>query len=87
MYTPKFLAKCVKDIAIQGVSVGKVYCIEYEMGLKKICIETKLTVKIVFQEEDWFYEHFEPIRCISCSDREYCNNYHSGREYACYGFS
>lgn len=82
----KFLAKCVKDTTIQGIKVGDTYCIEHEIDFKVIYNETETTFEPVFGNKDWFYEHFEPVRCISCADRNYCRTYDDGREYSCYGF-
>lgn len=81
-----FLAKCILDTTIDGISVGSIYRTEYSVNYKIIYNETKTTYESVIGSRDWFYEHFKPVRCNSCGDRDYCNTYCDGREYACYGY-
>lgn len=82
----KFLAECVKETTIQDIKIGSVYCVEHELDYKVLYNETKKTFESVVGNKDWFYEHFSPIRCVCCGDREYCKVYQEGRDYACYGF-
>lgn len=82
----KFLAKCIANTTIQGINVGKVYCVEHDLDYKVIYNETKKNFESALGNKEWFYKHFEPLRCVCCSDRDYCKVYEDGREYACYGF-
>ena len=82
----KFLAKCIANTTVQGIDVGKVYCVEHDLDYKVIYNETKKNFESALGNKEWFYEHFEPLRCVCCNDRDYCKVYEDGREYACYGF-
>ena len=82
----KFLAKCIANTTVQGINVGKVYCVEHDLNYKIIYNETKKNFESALGNKEWFYEHFEPLRCVCCNDRDYCKVYEDGREYACYGF-
>lgn len=82
----KFLAKCITDTTIQDIKVGNKYKIEHDLDYKVIYNETKKTFESVFGNKEWFYKHFEILRCVCCGDRNDCKVYEKGREYACYGF-
>lgn len=82
----RFLAKCISDTTIKDVKVDEIYKVEYTTDFKIIYNETDKTFESVFGNKEWFYEHFEPLRCIDCIDAGTCKAYDSGKEYACYGY-
>ena len=83
----RFLAKCISDTTIKDVKVDEIYKVEYTTDFKIIYNETDKTFESVVGNKEWFYEHFEPLRCIDCIDAGMCNAYDSGKEYACYGIN
>lgn len=83
----KFLAECIQDTTIDGITVGYTYEVEYQTDYKVKYNQTKTTFELVVGNHDWFYEHFKPLRCTNCRDVDGCKVYDEGREYACYGHS